>query len=366
MTKQREYYDINALSNVLSEWSNILIFHGKKSFENISDIILPLLKDKQVVSYSNFSVNPQAEELNQAFAELGSGDYDAIVAIGGGSVIDFAKLFKFKYITSMSLEAYFDGEECQYYKQIPLIAIPTTAGTGAEATQFAVIYLSGQKKSLEDVNIMPDVAIIDYKFLTKLPRYLKACTAMDAFCQALESYWSVNANEQSMQYSKKAILLCRDYLVNFVNKGNAESCRFMAQAAHLSGCAINIAKTTVAHALSYYITSHYNIPHGHAVALSIRGLFEANLRATLYNIQAQQNINHVRNKMNNLLGLLEIDEVSVFKFFEDLMSDIGLEYQLSKLNIDDIDNIVNSINPERMKNNPVYFSSDELKSLFLQ
>ena len=112
-------------------------------------------------------------------------DYDLFIAIGGGSVIDFAKL-------------------CKYFSKSDqtLVAIPTTAGTGSESTLFATYYENGKKASVDDSSILPNYVILDYKLLIGSPKYLKACSAIDAYCQAIESYWSLNSN---LLLSKSAV-----------------------------------------------------------------------------------------------------------------------------------------------------------------
>lgn len=358
--------NISALGALIKRGQRVLLFRGQKSFDSFADYVFPWLNQAEIVQYSDFSTNPKADEVEQAFIQLEKEDYDLIVAIGGGSVLDFAKLFRFRYCTGISLADYFDKRGYSWQKQLPLIAVPTTAGTGAEATSFAVVYFDQEKKSLETQELLPEVAIIDYHFLLSQPKYLKAVTALDAFCQALEAYWSVNSTAASREYAARSIVLCRKYLSRYVNEGNEESCMSMAEASHLSGKAINIAKTTLSHALSYYITSHYNLPHGHAVALSISGLFQANLRVNQDNIQVGEDAESVRTRMGELLKLLEINAEQIPEYFNQLFAEIGIEYHLSKLNISNLYEVIHAVNPVRMKNNPLKLSQSEMAQLFIR
>lgn len=322
---------IVALEDIVKDYRNILVFHGKSIFKRYNTLFTELLTGKEVSYYADFTNNPKKEEIDEAINKFSDRKFDAIIAFGGGSVIDFAKAFRF-------------------YKQdnIPLIAIPTTAGTGSEATQFAVVYVDGVKTSLDNISILSDIAIIDSQFIEKAPATVKACCAMDAYCQAIESFWAKGATEESRKYAIEAIELCRDYLIQAVNTDELIANEKMALAAHLAGKAINISRTTAAHALSYKITSKYGIPHGHAVALSIAGLFEQNVEVMS---QEQQGI---------LLQAIGIHKIDIRSYFHNLMTEIGLEDNLAKLGVSDLDEIVDSVNLQRLSNNPKNLSRDDL------
>ncbi len=321
---------IENLSKVLSENSakKVLVFRGKKSFESVKLFIEPQLKGVKVTYYSDFSTNPKKEEVDIALKKLGT-KYDMILAVGGGSVIDFAKAYR--YYSGVNLK---------------LAAIPTTCGTGAESTQFAVLYVGGVKTSLDERSILPDYAIVDSRFCENNPKYLKASTAMDAYCQAIESFWAVKATPESREYATRAIELCKDNIVDYVNSNDSETAEKMSLASHLAGMAINISRTTASHAISYKITSDYGIPHGHAVALTIAQLFDINLKS---------------GKFNELKDMVTSDP---FAYFGKLFSDIELESDFDKLNITDIDSIVDNVNVERLSNNPVQLSKEDIKSFF--
>lgn len=313
---------------VLEKVKNVLVFTGKKSYELTKPIIEKELANCNITYYNNFSTNPKEEDLEFAISNLGQ-NFDIIIAVGGGSVIDFAKAYK-------------------YYLQLDLklVAIPTTAGTGSEATQFAVLYKNGEKVSLDNKSILPEYAIVDSQFVENNPKYLKACTAMDAYCHAIESYWAKKATNLSREYAKKAIILCRDNIVDYVNTNDIETANKMMLASNIAGKAINISRTTAAHALSYKITSEYGIPHGHAVALSIAKLFEYN---TDYD------------KFNELKILITKEPV---KYFLSLMKDIGVEHDTEKLGIKNIVQIIDYVNTERLKNNPRQLLPTDMIKMF--
>ena len=335
---------INNLSKILKKENakELLVFTGKKSFDVIKPIIETELADYNITYYNNFSTNPKKEEVDIATNELDNNS-DIIIAIGGGSVIDFAKAYRY------------------YTKPLKLIAIPTTCGTGSEATQFAVIYIEGTKHSLDESSILPDYAIVDSQFVENNPKYLKACTAMDAYCHAIESYWAVQSTEESRQYAKRAIELCIDYLVEYVNSNSSIASEKMALASNFAGKAINISRTTAAHALSYKITTEYGIPHGHAVALSIGDLFRININIDIETCNDPRGVDFVRERMNELVKILGITNIN--EYWNDLMYKIGLDTNFKKLKIDDRNLIIKSVNVERLKNNPKNIV-EELKTFY--
>jgi alcohol dehydrogenase class IV len=340
-----DMYSIDNLSNILKEENvkNALVFTAKDSFRSIEPVLKKQICYIKSIYYNDFTVNPKWHEVKQAISILGNKKFDIIIAIGGGSVIDFAKLFKF-YVKSSK----------------KLIAIPTTIGTGSEVTKFAVLYVNEEKTSVEDEKIFPDYSIVDSQFAQSVPKYGKGCGALDAYCQSIESFWSVKSTSASIVYAQKAIQLCKENIVGYVTSSKPRYCEKMALASNLSGKAINISKTTAAHALSYKITNLYGLPHGHAVSLSIAGLMRLNLHTNSQNcrdIRGNQFVISQMIKLYNLIGIYDAHE-----YFKKLFEDIGMEYNLGKLEITDIDAIVNSINKDRLKNNPRVLSYEELKS----
>ena len=342
---------------------NLLIFTGKNSFLPFKETLEKKLEGRNFKYYNDFSANPKIEEVEKAVETIDR-TFDMIIAIGGGSVIDFAKCYKFAVDNDCSVRDYFKNP-FKATKKTKLTAIPTTAGTGSEATQFAVIYVDGTKHSLDDKTILPDYKIVDAEYVKNLPRYLKACCGADALCQAIESYWAVNSNEKSKHYSKRAIALCRDYFEKYVNSNDYFFAEKMSEASYLSGCAINITRTTAAHAISYPLTSKYSIPHGHAVALSIAKLTFYNFaNITEENLNDKRGVDYVETTMEELYGLLQTNDIEVY--FNKLFGDIGLEMDFKKLGITNFDEIINSVDLDRLSNNPVKITKKFFSELFGQ
>jgi len=265
-----------------------------------------------------------------------------------------------------SPEKYIRKEKQITHKGIPSIAVPTTAGTGSEATHFAVVYLNGVKYSLAHEEMLPDYCILDPQFTMQLPKYITACTAMDAFSQAVESFWSVNSTEESKNYSKKAIRLFLDSIDNVISRNpKKEERENMLIASNYAGKAINITKTTAPHALSYKITSSFKVPHGHAVALTLPNMSLYNSNVAQEDCNDKRGALYVKDTMEELLSMLVCSNfLEARDFINELIDRVGLERDLRKLGIHEefLVDIANSVNEERLKNNPRQMDKLTLKS----
>ena len=193
--------------------------------------------------------NPRVEEVQALLDELGEDRPTAFIAVGGGTSTDTTKLINFAVSTGLSVRELLTCGECPTL--LPFLAVPTTAGTGAEATRFAVCYDGETKYSIDFPEIRPSHVLLLPKLSASLPAYQKASTNFDAYAQAVESLWAKGATEESRAYATRALELM---------KRNS-----WPEASYWAGRAIDISRTTAAHAFSYYLTSHYGIPHGHAV-----------------------------------------------------------------------------------------------------
>ncbi|WP_461215139.1 iron-containing alcohol dehydrogenase [Lacticaseibacillus sp. GG6-2] len=214
--------------------------------------------------FSQFTPNPSDRQVIAGMAQFALGDCDGLVSLGGGSAIDVAKCIKaFQGVQQAPVV-----DQPLRQNALPHIAVPTTAGTGSEATPFAVVYRNGRKRSVQAPWLTPTVALLAPELLTTLPVYQRACGLLDALSQAIESFWSQAATAASQADSRQAITAImrnyRDYMADDLQAQDA-----VMQAAHLAGQAIAITTTTGAHAMSYGLTHRYHIAHGHAVALCL-------------------------------------------------------------------------------------------------
>jgi len=324
-----------------------------------------------VTRWCGISPNPNCQTINEGLNLVGKGKYDAVVAIGGGSVLDSAKLVRFFMGRNMSPEQYLSrgGQRgASEIEQPPLIAIPTTSGTGSEATQFAVLYHNRVKHSIDDASLLPDVVIIDEQLMASVPPSLAASAGADALCQAIESFWAVRATEESRAYAARAINLCGESLARNVLHSDRDSRLAMAEAAYYSGRAINISRTTAPHALSYPLTAHFGIPHGQAVAITVPAFFSFNEAVTKEQCQDERGVAYVVNclqTLTSLLGARTAREAS--EYLVQLFRSIGLKTSLGGLGIsqDDYFALVQKegLTPSRAGNNPRRLSLAALRQL---
>ena len=250
------------------------VFKGSAKILLVCDSSFPYLSIKSdiervevsYVVFDQFTPNPLYEDVCKGVELFNSAQCDTILAVGGGSSLDVAKCIKL-YCKMDKDRLYMEQE----YKDtgVKLVAIPTTAGTGSESTRYAVIYYDGKKQSVTHDSIVPDVAILEPKVLKSLPLYQKKCTMMDALCQGIESWWSVNSTDESKELSREAVETIMHWWHEFIFENTEASAEAIMHAANLAGQAICITQTTAPHAFSYKITSLYKLPHGHAVAICL-------------------------------------------------------------------------------------------------
>lgn len=364
--KQIEFIGYNSIINlktILFEKrpKSIFLVTGKKSYESCGakSIVESYLRGYDYLRFCDFEENPIIEDVEKGIKLFKENNCDFVIAVGGGSVIDMAKSINcfqandnFFDIISNNLEIENNGKT--------YIAIPTTSGTGSEATHFAVLYVNGKKYSIADQTILPDFVIVDVQFTYNLPKYLTAVTGIDAFAQALESYWSVNSNIESLAYAKESIELLWEYLPKAVNEKNKIAREKVAIGSNLAGKAINITKTTIPHALSYYLTSKYNVSHGQAVAVFLADFLKFNYEVSEKDCNDKRGAEFVKEKIEEVFSLLSANNIQEAKQkIIDFIKSIGLASSIKDLNKNiSIDEVYKNINMQRMVNNPRKFKID--------
>jgi len=252
---------------------------------------------------------------------------------------------------------------------IPLVAIPTTSGSGSESTHFAVVYIGDEKYSLADSCLLPDEIVLDGNLTLSATKYQKSCNVLDALSQSIESAWAVSSTNESQTISFAALKLCFANFLEFVNTvDNKVAAQAMIEAANLAGQAINITKTTSAHAWSYGLTKRYGIPHGHAVWVTLPKIFEIHATSHANLIGDPRGLKHLEPVMAKLMGILNIAA----------KRDIGIKFENMLTSIDIKADIVidleiprkgrlalsSNVNKERMGNNPVMFSQSHIDEIF--
>ncbi len=338
---------LDGLEDLLKGHSFLLV-HGK-SFNGLG--ISHVFDALPHAEFSGFSPNPLYEQVVEGVKVFNENGCDMVVAVGGGSAIDVAKCIKL-YCRMDPTVNYLRQTTCD--TGIPLIAIPTTAGTGSESTRHAVIYFNGVKQSISHLSIRPDVAVLEPSLLDTLPDYQRKCAMLDALCQAVESWWSMKATDESIEYSCQAVDFIRNNWREYIFEKTQASAESILEAADYSGRAIDITTTTAPHAMSYKLSSLYSIPHGHAVALCM---------LPVWRYMREYVENHKDDGTSRLKKIF--DEITINEdWFEKLMMELEMAHPVSESREADIELLVGSVNPERLVNNPVPLERDTIKEIY--
>lgn len=318
------------------------------------------LPDNTVV-FSEYQPNPLYENVQMGLKLFREEECDAIIAVGGGSAIDVAKCIK------LYGNLHGDGENGSWLtadyveNNIPFLAMPTTAGTGSEATRYAVIYYNGKKQSITSESFIPDTVLMDPNTLITLPLYQKKATMCDALCHAIESFWSVNSTDESKEYSRIALELVVANMDGYL-ENTEEGRRNMLLAANTAGKAINITQTTAGHAMCYKITSLFGTSHGHAAMLCNRVLFPWMIENTdkCIDSRGEQYLKNVLCEIGNSIGFetLELAAEKLKCIFTKLQLDVptATEAQYEELKT--------SVNPVRLRNHPIALDEDTIDILY--
>jgi len=205
---------------------------------------------------------------------------DSIIALGGGSVMDTAKGINVLVSEKADDLMQFTGAGALKRKLKPLIAIPTTAGTGSEVTLVAVIadHEKNRKMAFASYFLLPDAAVVDSRMTLTLPPHITAATAMDALAHAVESYTMLSKNPLSDAHAKEAIQLIKTHLPGVISTpSNKEGRLALATAATLAGVAFSNSMVGMVHALGHSFGSVCHIPHGSCMAILLPFGLEYNL-----------------------------------------------------------------------------------------
>ncbi len=373
-TSQIEYFGIGCLdklNEILSQEGakKIFLVTGNSSYQlsGAQDKINPTILKYPNVRFTEFSENPKIEDIEKGIAVYQKEKCNLVMAVGGGSVIDTAKAISLLAVQDDAPLKYVTQEKKLEREGVPLIAIPTTSGSGSEATSFAVIYVNKKKYSLYHPQlVLPKYALIDPSLTFSLPRKITASTGMDALSQAIESYWSVNSSPLSKEYSAEAITLIIENLEEAVNLSTPESKIALSKGSNLAGKAINLTATTSCHAISYPFTSYFSVPHGHAVALTLGQMAKWNYGVRAEDCQDPRGPEYVKRTMEEIFSLSLVEPEHFPKRIDDLLNSIGLERNIVNLGIkgdQELAIILKNVNPERIKNNPRKIDPEDLKNI---
>ncbi len=360
---------IEDIEQILSFYSQDRIFmvldEGAYTHSGAKQKLASFLKTKEISTFTGFAPYFNLEQVSAGVRLFQDSNASILITIGGGTAIDMAKLIK--YFGNHDPDNISVKPATNLPGDLPLVAIPTTAGSGSEATHFAVLYQGQTKHSIADPALLPDIAIIDSELLQSLPGTHRIAAGLDAFSQGIESYWATGSTEASQAFAEEAIQLAWNHLAAFINNPSAVHAEMMARASHLAGKAINLSKTTACHAISYAISLQHHVPHGIAVASTLGPMMRYNAAVTTTDLNDTRGVDHVQRTFAKLANLLSCDTIesaarSIENFFQSLTDIVSAE-DLGIVTQKQYVAIAAHVNTERLGNNPRKLSEQSIIDL---
>lgn len=276
--KTKIIFGNNTRSNLtkLIKKKNVLIVCSKRAKkEIIIDEKLNFLISNKVFWIDDVLSNPSLDYLEKKNKFFKKRNFDYIIAIGGGSVIDSAKVLSllFSFQKKKTIKTIIeDINNLKINNHYKIIALPTTSGTGSEVTPYATVWDKKNKKklSLNHKSLLPTLAIVDPMLTQGLPKELTINTSLDALNQAFESIWNKNANKLTLFYAYKSIKLSLSAIAKINKNINDKKSRTdLARASLYAGICISQTRTSICHSISYPLTANFGTPHGLACAFSM-------------------------------------------------------------------------------------------------
>ncbi|MDA7510159.1 iron-containing alcohol dehydrogenase [bacterium] len=320
-----------------------------------------------ITSFMNFSPNPTWESLTAAMDVALKERVEGVIAIGGGTAIDLAKLTAAALQMGGAESLWNEGKQGAEISvaptKIPLLAMPTTAGTGAEATRFAVLYRDGIKHSIVGSALKPEFVALDPTLLSSLPTTVIADTGLDAACQAMESLWSVKATPESETEAWAALDLAVEHLSTAVSTRDQASLAAMLVSAHRAGKAIDITTTTAPHALSYGLTSLFRIPHGRAVGLVFGPAFQRMAAGIRAKCAHPNGPNFVITRLESIAARWGQTLDGFPEWWERFLRE-QLAVKPSPPTLAHLDKLSTTVNAKRLANSPYPFAPAEIREIY--
>ena len=303
------HFGDNALDRILElEYKKIMVITDpfiKESglLSNVTDRLQQAFIDYAV--FSDVVPDPPIEKISLGVKRILEYDPDCVIAIGGGSAIDSAKSIR-EFATRAN------------NKEIALIAIPTTSGTGSEVTSFAVVTdtTNNIKYPLVRESMLPTEAILDAELVKSVPASITADTGMDVLTHAIEAYVSINNNEFSAALAEKAIEICGSFLLrSYLDNNDRHARAKMHVASCLAGLAFNSASLGLNHGIAHAIGARFHIPHGRANAIVLPHVIEFNSGINKHSKSRESYPKCVEKYCNvaKLLGVNNFNEITTIR-----------------------------------------------------
>ena len=318
-----------------------------------SDASRLMAEEPRIVAvFGEVEQNPQLSGITETTRLCRAYCADGVIGIGGGSSLDTAKF--------AAAVAPNPGEPIDYYEgkrplnaqnRLPVVAVPTTAGTGSEVTQVSVISHETEKKTINNPAFMPKAAIVDPVLSSTVPPRTTMNTGLDAMAHALEGYWSKNHQPISDLMAVEAVrLILQNLETAYKDGGNMEARSNMAMASLLGGLSFALPKTAGSHACSYPLSEDYHLPHGEACAFTLDSFVRINADERL-------------EELCRRVGLKDTEELA--RRIAALKALGGLRSKLSDLGEVDVEKLAKDCAAHPlMNNNPVAMDAGKLREMF--
>lgn len=322
-------------------------------FENTERFASLIQALNKPVVYSDIEENPSLTSCQKAIDAIKNVNADVIIAIGGGSVIDTAKVVRVSlYKDIFDVNALFKNAPVK--QKIPeFIAVPTTHGTGSEVTMWATVWdkEKNEKKSLAEIENYPSVALYDVSLVQDLPLSISIATTLDALSHSFEAIWNKNRNPIATQYAFQAIKLIYSNIDNISDKTSLETRKKLLLASTYAGLAFSNTKTAAAHSISYPLTLRYQIPHGIACSMPLYPILKLNYHS-------------LKEEFDNLFKFLQVSDADEFfhKIHRTVEGKVIFNLHRYGVKKSDLHLILNeSFTKNRMENNVVELSKDRIQ-----
>ena len=341
---------LSKLAGLLNKFTKPIIVSEEYFLKN--GLIDKILSEINADVFTEVSPNPDVIEVNKCSRQIRKNGNDVIIAVGGGSVIDLSKSAS---ITVEDIREYHGTGKNVPDNHIPIIAVPTTSGTGSEVTNASVLTdrAIGRKAPIVSGSFFPKIALVDPELTISMPPKVTASTGIDVLCHAVEGYWSKGHQPICDSLAVHSAKLVFEYLPKvYDNPNDIESREKMSEASLIGGLAFSLPKTTSSHACSFPITSIYNVPHGEACGLTL-DFFAC--------------VNAIDSRTVQLAAELGFNSVKDFAdaIFE-LKKKVGLRTDLSEFRLTDenIDELVKKSHHPNLLNNPIEVTDEILYELY--
>ena len=361
--------------------SRVLLITGAASFLETpqwSWLQKALQQQRVMFHHSTVHHEPSPQYVDNIVDGLATQSIDVVVGIGGGSVLDAAKAIAGLLKLRNSVLDYLEGvgPELAYAgPAVPFIAVPTTAGTGSEATKNAVLSVQGSdgyKKSFRDEKLVAEYALVDPALLATCPPDLIAANGMDALTQLLESYVSLRANTFTDALAISGLRAARDGLLDWFQHGSSATSAQdkMAYAAMTSGITLAQVGLGSVHGLASPLGAYFPIPHGVVCGTLVAAATQVNIEALLGREQENVALAKYARLGDVLCERRHANADASRRALVDLLTQLTVDMALPRLNQygvnhDALDKVVANSRGSSMKTNPIVLTDDEIKHVLL-